>query len=174
MLSPSFDPRDGERSFQRKLDGRPPTAIAAGALQLKPGTPVPVLLEHDRSRPLGYVRSLFLLPWADGLTWHAAILELNDDGWPRNQGVSIGSIPLRGPLRQLGDKGGDRRLPRAEEAATRPRRGRTMSKKPPAKPTAEQPTSTKHSTVRFSLGSLTKAKGGQVVHTGKLWSKEVH
>jgi hypothetical protein len=27
--------------------------------------------------------------------WHAASLELNDDGWPRNQGVSVGSIPLR-------------------------------------------------------------------------------
>jgi phage head maturation protease len=95
LLSPSFDPREGERSFQRKLDGRPPTAIAAGALQLKPGTGVPVLLEHDRSRPLGYVRSLFLMPRVDRLTWHAAILELNDDGWPSHQGVSIGSVPVR-------------------------------------------------------------------------------
>ena len=93
LLSPSFDPREPERSFQRKLDGRPDTAIAAGALQLKPDAPV--LNEHDRSRPLGYVRSLFLMPWVDRLTWHAAVLELDDDDWPRNQGVSIGSIPLR-------------------------------------------------------------------------------
>jgi hypothetical protein len=46
-----------------------------------------------------------------------------------------------------------------------------MKKKPPAK--IEQPTGAKHETVRFSLGSLTKAKAGQVVHAGKLWSKEV-
>jgi hypothetical protein len=26
--------------------------------------------------------------------WHAALLQLNNDGWPRNQGVSVGSIPL--------------------------------------------------------------------------------
>jgi hypothetical protein len=27
--------------------------------------------------------------------------------------------------------------------------------------------------VSFTLGSLTKAKDGQVIHAGKLWSKEV-
>ena len=49
-----------------------------------------------------------------------------------------------------------------------------MKKQPPAKPTPEQPTSAKHPTVRFTLGSLAKEKGdGQVIHTGKLWSKEV-
>jgi hypothetical protein len=46
-----------------------------------------------------------------------------------------------------------------------------MKKPPPAK--IEQPTSAKHATVRFSIGSLTQAKDGRVIHTGKLWSKEV-
>jgi hypothetical protein len=93
LLSPSFDPRDGERSFQRKLDGRPPTAIAAGALQLKPDAPV--LLEHNPDRPVGRVRSLYTMPWADGLRWHAGIVELDSDDWPRDQRVSIGYAPIR-------------------------------------------------------------------------------
>ena len=37
----------------------------------------------------------------------------------------------------------------------------------------EQPPSAKPEVVRFSIGSLTKAKGGRVIHTGELWSKEV-
>jgi hypothetical protein len=32
----------------------------------------------------------------------------------------------------------------------------------------EQPMSAKHATVRFTLGSLTKAKGGQVIHAGQM------
>jgi hypothetical protein len=46
-------------------------------------------------------------------------------------------------------------------------------KKPVAKPTPEQPPTTKHETVRFSLGSLTKPKGGTVIHSGSIWSKEI-
>jgi hypothetical protein len=44
---------------------------------------------------------------------------------------------------------------------------------PPAKPTTEQPTTTKHATVRFSIGSLTKAKEGRVIHSGTITSREV-
>jgi hypothetical protein len=48
-----------------------------------------------------------------------------------------------------------------------------MKKKPPLAKTTTEPTITKHATVRFSIGSLTQAKHGRVIHTGKLWSKEV-
>jgi hypothetical protein len=48
-----------------------------------------------------------------------------------------------------------------------------MKKQQPAKPTTDQPNSTKHARVRFSIGTLSQAKDGRVIHTGKLWSKEV-
>jgi hypothetical protein len=46
-------------------------------------------------------------------------------------------------------------------------------KKPTAKAAPEQPTSTKHQTVRFSIGKLAMVKAGHVIHAGKLWSKEI-
>jgi hypothetical protein len=54
-----------------------------------------VLLEHNPDRPVGRIRRLFTLPWADGLRWHAGIVELDDDEWPRDQRVSVGYAPIR-------------------------------------------------------------------------------
>jgi hypothetical protein len=54
-----------------------------------------VLLEHNPDRPVGRVRSLYTMPWADGLRWHAGIVELDSDDWPRDQRVSIGYAPIR-------------------------------------------------------------------------------
>lgn len=56
-----------------------------------------MLNEHDPDRPVGYVRELCRLRWPDGAgsrLWHAALLALDEDGWPGGQGVSISYTPL--------------------------------------------------------------------------------
>lgn len=92
LFAPIYDPRTAPRCFLR-FPGLPPTAIAAGNLTLLPGARI--LIEHNPDRPVGYVRSLFRMPWPDGLTWHAALVELDSDGWPGHQSVSVGYTPIR-------------------------------------------------------------------------------
>jgi hypothetical protein len=95
LFAPVYDGRPTSRSFLRQLPDRPPTAIASGSLTLLPNAPV--LLEHNPDRQVGRIRSLFRMEWPDGPTtrmWHAALLELDSDDWPRNQPVSIGFNPL--------------------------------------------------------------------------------
>jgi hypothetical protein len=48
-----------------------------------------------------------------------------------------------------------------------------MKKNPPPAKTTTEPTTTKHATVRFSIGSLTKAKDGRVIHSGTITSREI-
>ena len=81
----------------------------------------PVLNEHDRGRPLGYIRSLFLMPWVDRLTWHAALLELDSDDWPRNQPVSIGYAPIRETSSATGAASSSRRSSTRSRSSPRQR-----------------------------------------------------
>ena len=48
-----------------------------GSLKLIPGTPTPLIVDHDMDRRIGFVRELFTMPWTDG-PWIVARAEITD------------------------------------------------------------------------------------------------
>jgi hypothetical protein len=96
-FTPVFDPRIIEDpSLAREL------MVQRGALRdrIKRDQPIPVVVDHDESRPVGYVRELFVASdVAGGIVqdWYFASVELDAaPGWlKRNGGVSWSHVALR-------------------------------------------------------------------------------